>query len=80
MSLKKYRLQKHGGRGQGGKVTIRHRGGGQKRSLREIDWRRDKRDIAGRVAGIEYDPNRTADIALVVYADGDKRYILGTEG
>src|SRR3989338_8978595 len=80
MSLKKYRLQKHGGRGQGGKVTVRHRGGGQKRSLRKIDWRRDKRDIAGRVTGIEYDPNRTADIALVVYPDGDKLYILAPEG
>src|SRR3990167_10784770 len=80
MSLKKYRLQKTGGRGQGGKVAVRNRVGGQKRSLREIDWRRDKRDIVGRVAGIEYDPNRTADIALVVYTDGDKRYILAPEG
>lgn len=80
MSLRQHRLQKHGGRGQGGKVTVRHRGGGEKRSLREIDWRRDKLGIAGRVAGIEYDPNRTADIALVVYADGEKRYILAPEG
>jgi large subunit ribosomal protein L2 len=80
MSLKKYRLRKHGGRGQGGQVTSRHRGGGEKRLLRDIDWRRDKRDLPGRVASIEYDPNRTAKIALVVYADGDKRYILAPEG
>jgi large subunit ribosomal protein L2 len=65
-----------GGRNNQGKITVRHRGGGAKRRLRIIDFRRDKLGVPGRVVAIEYDPNRTARIALVQYADGDKRYIL----
>lgn len=68
------------GRGADGRVSVRHRGGGEKRRLRMIDWKRKKIDIPARVAGIEYDPNRTADIALLVYGDGEKRYILAPEG
>jgi large subunit ribosomal protein L2 len=68
------------GRNFRGKVTVRHRGGGEKRKLRIIDFRRDKIDIPGRVAAIEYDPNRTARIALVFYVDGEKRYILAPVG
>jgi large subunit ribosomal protein L2 len=64
------------GRNHSGHITIRHRGGGEKRRLRLIDFRRDKRDITGTVMSIEYDPNRTANIALVNYTDGEKRYIL----
>lgn len=67
------------GRNNSGKVTIRHRGGAQKRRLRIIDFKRDKRDITGVVTTIEYDPNRTANIALIVYPDGDKRYILAPD-
>ena len=63
------------GRNFRGKVTVRHRGGGEKRKLRIIDFKRDKLEIPGKVAAIEYDPNRSARIALVIYADGDKRYI-----
>ncbi|MCH8923503.1 MAG: hypothetical protein IIA67_10205 [Planctomycetes bacterium] len=59
-----------------GKITVRHRGGGAKRRLRIIDFKRDKLGVPGRVASIEYDPNRTARIALIYYLDGDKRYIL----
>ncbi len=59
-----------------GKITVRHRGGGEKRLYRKIDFKQDKFDILGKVANIEYDPNRTAWIALVVYRDGEKRYIL----
>lgn len=69
-------LQKSGGRNVRGKITIRHRGGGHKRLYRMIDFKRDKHDVPGRVASIEYDPNRSARIALVVYSDGDKRYII----
>lgn len=69
-------LGKNGGRNNQGKITVRHQGGGAKRKYRIIDFKRDKRDIAGRVASIEYDPNRTANIALINYADGEKRYII----
>ena len=72
-------LPKNSGRSKG-KVTVRHQGGRQKRFLRAVDYKRDKRDIAGLVAAIEYDPNRNAEIALVVYEDGDKRYIIAPEG
>ncbi len=73
-------LRKSGGRNATGRITIRHRGGGHKRRFRVIDFRRDKDGVPGRVASIEYDPNRSARIALVVYADGDKRYIVAPEG
>ncbi len=63
-----------------GRVTIRHRAQGEKKLYRQIDFKRDKKDIPGRVASIEYDPNRTADIALIVYQDGEKRYILSPAG
>jgi len=69
-----------GGRNNRGEITIWFRGGGHKRRYREIDFRRDKHGIPGRVATIEYDPNRSARIALVHYADGEKRYILAPEG
>jgi len=68
------------GRNFRGKVTVRHRGGGEKRRLRIIDFKRDKIDIPGRVAAIEYDPNRSARIALIYYVDGEKRYILAPLG
>lgn len=68
--------QKHGGRNVYGRVTVRHRGGGNRRHIRIVDFKRDKRDIPARVAAIEYDPNRTARLALLHYADGEKRYIL----
>ena len=69
-------LGKNGGRNNQGKITVRHHGGGVKRKYRIIDFKRDKRDIVGRVATIEYDPNRSANIALINYADGEKRYII----
>ena len=68
------------GRNNVGRVTVRHRGGGHKRLYRIIDFRRDKTGVPGRVDSIEYDPNRSARIALIVYADGDKRYILAPLG
>jgi large subunit ribosomal protein L2 len=68
------------GRNNVGRVTVRHRGGGHKRLYRVIDFRRDKTGVPGRVDSIEYDPNRSARIALVVYADGEKRYILAPLG
>jgi large subunit ribosomal protein L2 len=68
------------GRNSQGRVTVRHRGGGHRRQYRVIDFRRDKTGIPGRVASIEYDPNRSARIALVSYADGEKRYILAPVG
>lgn len=68
------------GRNFRGKVTVRHRGGGEKRALRIIDWKRDKTDIPGKVASIEYDPNRSARIALIFYVDGEKRYIVAPVG
>jgi len=66
-------LKKRAGRNSQGRITVRHRGGGAKRRLRIIDFRRDKIDVPGRVAAIEYDPNRSARIALINYADGEKR-------
>lgn len=71
---------KSSGRNTGGKITVRHQGGRQKRLLREIDWKRDKNGVVGTVATIEFDPNRTANIALINYVDGDKRYIIAPEG
>jgi len=68
------------GRNHHGRITCRHRGGGHKRFYRVIDFKRDKEDIPAKVASIEYDPNRTAHIALLNYADGEKRYILAPEG
>lgn len=72
--------KKSGGRNNNGRVTSFHRGGGHKRQYRLIDFRRNNFGVAGRVERIEYDPNRTAHIALVVYANGDKRYILAPQG
>ena len=69
-------LKKNSGRNNQGKITVRHQGGGVKRKYRLIDFKRDKKDIAGVVASIEYDPNRTANIALINYLDGEKRYII----
>ncbi|EHL76508.1 MULTISPECIES: 50S ribosomal protein L2 [Bacillus] len=69
-------LNKKGGRNNQGKITVRHQGGGHKRQYRIIDFKRDKDGIPGRVATIEYDPNRSANIALINYVDGEKRYIL----
>jgi large subunit ribosomal protein L2 len=74
------RLQKHGGRNQQGRLTVRHQGGGHKRLYRVIDFKRNKDDIQATVATIEYDPNRSARIALLNYADGEKRYILAPNG
>ena len=71
---------KKAGRNFRGIITVRHRGGGEKRQLRIIDFKRDKIDIPGRVAAIEYDPNRSARIALIFYVDGEKRYILAPIG
>lgn len=68
--------KKHSGRNTYGRVTVRHRGGGHRRKIRVIDFKRDKRGVPARVAAIEYDPNRTARLALLHYADGEKRYIL----
>jgi large subunit ribosomal protein L2 len=73
-------LKKKAGRNNRGIITCRHRGGGAKQSLRLIDFRRDKIGIPGRVAAIEYDPNRSANIALIYYIDGEKRYILAPLG
>ncbi|QDP38888.1 50S ribosomal protein L2 [Radiobacillus deserti] len=73
-------LHKRGGRNNQGKLTVRHQGGGHKRQYRIIDFKRDKDGIPGRVATIEYDPNRTANIALINYVDGEKRYILAPKG
>lgn len=69
-------LKRKAGRNNRGKVTTRHQGGGHKRRYRVIDWKRDKTGVVGTVAAIEYDPNRSARIALIFYSDGDKRYIL----
>ncbi|AZR74721.1 50S ribosomal protein L2 [Anoxybacter fermentans] len=69
-------LKKSGGRNATGRITVRHRGGGHKRKYRIIDFKRDKDGIPARVAAIEYDPNRSARIALLYYADGEKRYII----
>ena len=73
-------LHKKGGRNNQGKLTVRHQGGGHKRQYRIIDFKRDKDGIPGRVATVEYDPNRSANIALINYVDGEKRYILAPKG
>jgi large subunit ribosomal protein L2 len=69
-------LKKNSGRNAQGRITVRHRGGGTRAKYRIIDFKRDKDDVPGKVATIEYDPNRSANIALIFYADGDKRYII----
>jgi large subunit ribosomal protein L2 len=74
------KLSKSGGRNNYGRITVRHTGGGHKRHYRMVDFLRDKRDIPAKVASVEYDPNRTAYIALLNYADGEKRYILAPLG
>lgn len=79
MKLKRL-LAKRSGRNSMGRVTVRHQGGRQKRFLREIDFKRDKMDVWGIIEGIEYDPNRNAKIAKVIYADGERRYILAPLG
>ena len=73
-------LTKKGGRNNQGKITVRHRGGGAKRKYRIIDFKRNKDGVVGTVASIEYDPNRTSNIALINYADGEKRYIIAPKG
>ena len=73
-------LKKNAGRNAQGKITVRHRGGGNRRKYRIIDFKRNKVDIPAKVVAIEYDPNRTANIALIVYADGVKSYILAPAG
>ena len=73
-------LQKQSGRNNQGKITVRHRGGGSRRKYRIIDFKRRKDGVPGTVVGIEYDPNRTANIALISYADGEKTYILAPQG
>ena len=72
--------KKNSGRDTSGKVSVRHQGAEQKRYLRVVDFKRDKRNIPGKVISFEYDPNRTVDLALVQYADGEKRYILKPDG
>ena len=67
-------MRKSGGRNNNGRITVRHRGGGHRRRYRIIDFKRDKMDILAKVATIEYDPNRSANIALLHYVDGEKRY------
>lgn len=73
-------IKKNSGRNNQGKITVRHQGGGVKRKYRIIDFKRNKLEVPGTVASIEYDPNRTANIALINYADGEKRYILAPKG
>ena len=73
-------IHKHGGRNSKGRICIRFRGGGAKRKYREIDFKRQKHDVPAKVASVEYDPNRSANIALLHYADGEKRYILQPVG
>ena len=73
-------LQKQSGRNNQGKITVRHRGGGSRRKYRVIDFKRNKDGIPAKVVGVEYDPNRTANIALICYADGEKAYILAPQG
>ena len=73
-------LRKHGGRNSYGRITVRHRGGGNRRAIRLVDFKREKHNIPAKVAAIEYDPNRTARLALLVYADGEKRYIVAPLG
>ena len=74
------RVKKNSGRNNQGKITVRHQGGGVKRKYRIIDFKRNKFDVVGVVASIEYDPNRTANIALINYLDGEKRYIIAPKG
>jgi large subunit ribosomal protein L2 len=71
---------KSSGRDSDGRISVRRRGGGRKRAYRQVDFKRDKENVPGTVASIEYDPNRSANIALIVYADGEKRYILAPRG
>ena len=78
-SLTKGRAEK-AGRDSFGRISVRHKGGGHKRRYREIDFKRDKTGIPGKVASIEYDPNRSANIALIFYKDGEKRYIIAPKG
>ncbi|KXK09076.1 MAG: 50S ribosomal protein L2 [Microgenomates bacterium OLB22] len=78
-SLKKI-LKKRSGRDNSGSISIRHQGGRHKRFYRVIDWKRDKKDISATIIDIQYDPNRTSPIALLEYADGEKRYIIVPEG
>jgi len=73
-------LTKNGGRNNNGRITVRHQGGGHKRLYRMVDFKRDNYGIAGRVDRIEYDPNRSAHVALIVFSNGDKRYILAPQG
>lgn len=73
-------LKKSGGRNVTGRTTVRHRGGGHKRRYRVVDFKRDKLDIPAKVAAIQYDPNRSARLALIHYADGEKRYIIAPDG
>ena len=73
-------IKKNGGRNNQGKITVRHHGGGEKRKYRIIDFKRNKLNVPGSVVSIEYDPNRTANIALINYADGEKRYIIAPKG
>ena len=73
-------LKRHAGRNQAGRITVRHRGGGSRQYMRLVDFKRDKRNIPARVAAIEYDPNRTARLALLSYPDGEKRYIIAPLG
>ena len=73
-------LKKNGGRNNQGRITVRHRGGGAKRKYRLIDFKRDKDGVFGTVSAIEYDPNRTSNIALITYTDGEKRYIIAPKG
>jgi large subunit ribosomal protein L2 len=79
-SLTKGLVKKSGGRNVNGRITTYHRGGGHKRLFRQIDFRRNKVDVPARVAAIDYDPNRSANIALLHYVDGEKRYILAPNG
>jgi len=72
--------KKHAGRDSQGRVAVRHQGGEHKRFLRNIDFKRDKFNVVGRIVALEYDPNRTCDVALIHYSDGDKRYILAPNG
>ena len=73
-------LKKHSGRNSYGRITVRHKGGGNRRKYRIIDFKRDKVDVQGKVLRLEYDPNRSANIALVEYADGERRYIIAPVG
>ena len=73
-------LKKHSGRNSNGRITVRHRGGGNRRKYRVIDFKRDKADMTATVLTLEYDPNRTAHIALVQYEDGERRYIIAPNG